>query len=529
MSAPSPAHGALSNTDRGQTWAAGSWPWRPGEASLFWAFALAQLIPIWVFRYLPTQDGPAHLGTAVILKDYGAPGTRYHEFMEVRLEPLPNWTSQLLLAGLMFVVPPLVAEKLLVSAYVLALAGGLRYVAGALGQRTRPLSLAGLLFVFNRCLWLGFYNFLFSLVLCWWVLGYWLRRAQVGISTALTLALLLVALFFTHLVGLLVAAAALAWLAVTARQQRGQKLGWVAVACLPAGLLALDYLWGSGFFRGDGATRLGDHAWHQLTQQGWWDWLAQDLARLDAELFARQSQGALIGSMALAMYAALAAVTILTRKTADAADQQPPPRWPLAVLAVVFAWGYLLAPQHVGAEHGGFLKARLALLPPLLLLACFREPVAPAGRLALRALIMVALIVNLILVTQRFAADSEDLAEYTAAGAVVGSGKVLFVSQDITPSTHNRGELADPLLHASHYYCLGTGNVNLDNYQAATRHFPLKFREGVSRGRGAFAWYERRQDVDVIVSWDAGQVEPPASFRSVFRRGRLEILSRRSE
>src|SRR5262249_7230825 len=49
---------------------------------LFALVVLGYLFPIWFFPYLPTQDGPSHLSNAVLLKDYGSPGTRYHEFFE---------------------------------------------------------------------------------------------------------------------------------------------------------------------------------------------------------------------------------------------------------------------------------------------------------------------------------------------------------------------------------------------------------------------------------------------------------------
>ncbi|HEX4589834.1 MAG TPA: hypothetical protein VH120_07890 [Gemmataceae bacterium] len=105
------------------------------EPIAFWLIAVLHLVPVWAFRYLPTQDGPSHLNNAQILKDYGNPATGYQQIFELRNEPLPNLTSHVLLAGFMFVVPPLAAEKLLVSLYVLGFAGSFRYFLGAFGER----------------------------------------------------------------------------------------------------------------------------------------------------------------------------------------------------------------------------------------------------------------------------------------------------------------------------------------------------------------------------------------------------------
>jgi hypothetical protein len=71
------------------------------EAAAFWLLVLAQLVPIWAFRYLPTQDGPSHLANALILRDYGNSTAGYETFYELRPEPLPNRSSHLLLMGLL--------------------------------------------------------------------------------------------------------------------------------------------------------------------------------------------------------------------------------------------------------------------------------------------------------------------------------------------------------------------------------------------------------------------------------------------
>src|SRR5262249_54902133 len=143
-----------------------------GETAAFTVAVLLHLIPIWGFPYLGTQDGPSHLSNAVVLKDYGSPGTRYHDFFEIRWEPLPNWASHFLLVVPLYVVPPLAAEKLLATAYILGFAWSFRYFLGAMGERCRPLAVIGLLFLFNRCFFLGFYNFCLSITLYWVVVGY---------------------------------------------------------------------------------------------------------------------------------------------------------------------------------------------------------------------------------------------------------------------------------------------------------------------------------------------------------------------
>src|SRR5690242_20352336 len=104
-----------------------SWKSRHSEAVAFWTLAVLHLLPVWGFHYLPTQDGPSHLANALILRDYGSSAAGYERFFELRAEPLPNLSAQILLAALLYLLSPLVAEKVLVSLYVLGFAAALRY------------------------------------------------------------------------------------------------------------------------------------------------------------------------------------------------------------------------------------------------------------------------------------------------------------------------------------------------------------------------------------------------------------------
>src|ERR1700722_2235208 len=88
---------------------------RDGEGVLFWALALLYLVPVWAYPYVPTQDGPSHLDNAQILKALCTSAAGYETYFEVRANPVPNWTSYLLLAGMLYVVPPPIAEAVIVS------------------------------------------------------------------------------------------------------------------------------------------------------------------------------------------------------------------------------------------------------------------------------------------------------------------------------------------------------------------------------------------------------------------------------
>src|SRR5262249_39344006 len=153
-------------------------------------------------------------------------------------------------------------------------------------------------------------------------------------------------------------------------------------------------------------------------------------------------------------------------------------------------------------------------------LACLSEPARLGMRMVVRGLVLVLLAANLYLVTAAVAFANQELAEYNAGMEAFGRGHHLFVIQ----ADRHPAPLADPLLHASNYYCLGTDSVNLNNYETDGAHFPVRFRPGLRRGRGRWTTYPNQDAVDTVLCWETSPgvaVEPPAGWDEIFRKGRL--------
>lgn len=113
-----------------------------------------------------------------------------------------------------------------------------------------------------------------------------------------------------------------------------------------------------------------------------------------------------------------------------------------------------------------------------------------------------------------FRTANQELEEFTAGVSLVGHRRTLFVVQ----SGAQTGIIHD-IEQAANYYCLTTRNVNLDNYQAELKHFPVRFRSGITRGRGSFANYPNQNLVDLILVWDIPPAMTPeftGSFRQLF-------------
>jgi hypothetical protein len=486
---------------------------RHGEPTVFAILTFAHLIPVWAFAYLPTQDGPAHLNNAQIIKDYANPTAGYSDIFELRMTPLPNLTSHLLLAALLFAAPPLIAEKVLVSLYVVGFAYSFRYYLGAFGPRCVPLSWVGLLLVYQRCFWMGFYNYCLGMVLLWVVVGYCLRwRGVVGPRQVLTLLLLFTAAYFTHLAAFLIALVAALGAVILAPPRRLLAGAGVVIAAAPGACLTVYYLESTGFFRAYPPS-----AHFGLASLG------RDLAAFDEELFAHHVGSVVAGTLVLVFLLVLLAVFTIAERRHDGDADGAGPLFPI-VLGLFLLAAYFLVPGDL-AEHGGFLKTRLAPVVFLTCIACFRESAHFEVRLFFRALTIVLVGLNLTLVTLTVAAGNQELQQFNVGIQSVGTGQRLFVLQtDPRPTP-----LVNPLLHAADYYCLGTRNVNLDNYQAEMLHFPVNYRAGIRRGRNHWNSYPDQDLVDVILCWHpigtSGR-RPPPGWEEKFHDGSLRIWRR---
>src|SRR5512140_1406698 len=93
---------------------------RPRRALLapavFVAVLALHVLPMWLVRYFPTQDGPLHVENVLALLRHASSPLLQHWY-EVTWGAQPNWLTQAVLAGLLRVASPVTAEKVVLTAY----------------------------------------------------------------------------------------------------------------------------------------------------------------------------------------------------------------------------------------------------------------------------------------------------------------------------------------------------------------------------------------------------------------------------
>ena len=115
---------------------------RSSKAFLFVVCALLalQLAAVWTTPFVPTQDGPVHLEIASALGSlWQEPHGRLASYYQLNPRPEPNLLSDLLLAGLLSVTDSRVAEKLLLSLFLVSLPASFLYCARAVRHESAGL------------------------------------------------------------------------------------------------------------------------------------------------------------------------------------------------------------------------------------------------------------------------------------------------------------------------------------------------------------------------------------------------------
>ncbi len=476
---------------------------RPARGTLILAaVVLIQLLPIWLLPFFPTQDGPTHMTIVRVLRDFDRPDAQVlRDVFERNPEAVPNWFVYFVLADVLRFLSVPVAEKVLLSAYVILLPLAVRYAVTGVARENASLAVLALPFTFNFLLTMGFYNFSVSLVAFFVALGWWLRCQRdgdrFGPKAALVFAGLSVWVYFCHPVTLVALLATVGTAALWTRDWRG--LAWLALAGLPATVLTFSYAGELGGYRG----------WLPLTERIW------RLGTLNALVTIDSRTDLLAAPLAVAMV--VTAFRFLTRGRRICREMGLGP----AILGLfVLA---LAAPQAVGV--GNFITDRLVLFPYMVLipwLAGFeRDSRQRLGQEIVGAGIALALLGFLV---PRWQEANLYLAEMTPALEKVEPGST-YLPLAFSWEGENAGggpvvHRVYPFLHAGDQVSARQAVANLNLFAAGTDAFPIRYRkerDPFTHLRTSRGWV-LDDEVDYVLVW-----WPRTSDPKILETGRLLV------
>lgn len=429
--------------------------------ALFTVVALLHLLPVWRVEYLPTVDGASHVYNATVLRELSAGTPAFRRVFSADLRPYPNWLGHAFLWLALAVVPPLIAEKLLVSTIILLFLGGCWKLAGVVDERSRMYALLAMPLTFHVLLQMGFYNYsLGAAVALFAIAASWQGRGRTEWQPVATTAGCLLVCYFAHALPAAVALlfAMVVWAISVA--SRGWKSEWrQGLAFVPTMLLLL---------------------WFALQPKppgGHWTWVGawlwQPLLRVALLLTFSLRQltlGTAIGVAFGVLIATTLALENIDWKRRRVIVRERDTFLVLTMLAIVL---YLAAP--ISVEEGLVLKARLLLFPYLLCLP-WLTPRMP--RLLLATIFAIVALGNVFFIRDCWKRNSRDLATATAPlSAAAPLHTVVALAFD-------RSTPHSMLALFSHTVSYAFGErrlIDLGDYEAALGFFPVAFREGVRR------------------------------------------------
>ncbi|WP_250126058.1 hypothetical protein [Chroococcidiopsis sp. CCMEE 29] len=463
------------------------------ENLFFMVLILVHLLPIWLFKYFPSQDGPAHLYNSNVLRQYYFPErSLFREYYFINQQLAPNWFIHLVMAGLMYVVPPLVAEKLLLSSYVILLPISIRYALHAIRPDAKFLAFLAFPFIYNRMLHMGFYNFSFSLPMFFFVVGYWLKyQNQFTLRNTVTLGFLALLLYFCHLVSLVPACVAIAvltvWLTLfeVAQQLRQQEFDpqslWKAFrrralmplcAFLPTLIIAAMF-----------TLSKESAAEHNIFQVPIWK---QALKLLSLNSIGSYHRLEVLLSTALAGLFVAIFIYLMISKVAHRQIN----RWDgLLLLVATYVVIYFIAPNAMyGGGHLIPINVRLIFYPFFALILWFGAQ--SYQRLMKRRIQIIAVGISLMLLgihTVKYAELNNYMEEYVSGMNLIEPNTTLLTHH--LDSLDKRGRAPngqvvswriEPFENFSAYVAAQRHLVDLRNYAAGRDYFPIMFRSSLN-------------------------------------------------
>jgi hypothetical protein len=444
----------------------------------FWIaiFIVLYLLPVWVFRFFPSQDGPSHLYNAQILREFSNPNYDFRQYYQLNLALFPNWLANMLEWAFLYVAPALIAEKLLLTVYVIAFPLSFFYLLDAVQPGRNLVGFISFLFIFNFLLMKGLFSFALAIPLFFLTLGYWWRhKERLGWKEIALCNLLMALIFLGHLVPYLLAAFSLGVLALVYFRRRIRLILLTAACILPSSILPIQYLLTSSSI-GSKLTSVQFTSVPSLFQQ---------LISLGFLVSFNKNQQILAQITAVILGALL-----LFSLWKDVQDRrkltaQPfSPRFYFLLLALLLLIIYLFAPKAIGS--GTMLNERIGLLAVLLMAVFFREGEKPVWRWLAVGLGAV-LLVNLAWLGYTFHTLNKSLNAFVSAVPQIEANKVIL---PILIGRNGPSLKVGIYEHADNYYTLDNGGINVMNYETEYDYFPVKFKANFQPPLNTPLWVE---------------------------------------
>ncbi len=439
--------------------------------------------PVWGVEYFVNQDGSAHVHSAYLMTEILRGNPFVSDTYVLNSICVPNSSVHIILALLLQVFSAFTTTKIVVCglfAGVVASVGWLRFATvGNDGLKTSLL--VGAAIGFNWLWLVGFYNFIFSVIIFAFTLGlYWKWRQRINVFRAIVLVLLFISAYFSHIIGFAILAGSVVVLALSAdRTHRNRTVIWTLFCLLPVVPLTICYMSMSA----DGSSVFP--VWRSLAETFSLSNLFNQIRAADpfaiigrtAFPFVEMPQKWFaIFTPALWMTVAIISLLLITVRMRPTGGYFSNIYFPFTVLFAIAAVISVFGPDDFGISRGGVIRERIVICGLIFFVPLFRA----AGSNTLKYLAQACLVLVILFQTAAlwdYALRADRVArEYVAAKAAIADVRSIA---SVTIYEKDPRFRAAPETQLNLFNSIGRNVKDWDNYEMGQYIFPvrLKYKE----------------------------------------------------
>jgi hypothetical protein len=169
---------------------------------IFYFLLAVCLYPVFSLDYLVSHDGASHVYNAGLIRQLLSFDSMADDFMDLKSFPEPNWIGHFILVILQFFVSPQISDKIFLGAYVVLFPVFFRHLLRKVNSESTVLSLLSFPFVYSLFFFLGVYNFLAGITILFLALASLLPRIASGKKITARIFIYSMLLYFSHLLAL---------------------------------------------------------------------------------------------------------------------------------------------------------------------------------------------------------------------------------------------------------------------------------------------------------------------------------------
>lgn len=496
-----------------------NWTWK----HLFVALLVLHLIPIWIFAYFPSQDGASHVYNGLVLKDYAKPENyKLRDAWELNITVFPNWLSHIALMLLLYVFPPVIAEKVFLTIAIGMIPIAFFYFLHAVHGKPKEedsgswhtFAWLGFPFAYNYLLYMGFYNFTLSIAFFFFSFGFWWKhKDDMQVQHLGGLYVLLLLTYLSHIasyglvvLGMSIAAGCL-WggnaLATTWRERNERNAGWTQQ--LWRSLHRLKPLVRFGLYMVPMYFVLVDYYLfsikeHPTGNHRGMEWVWEYFIGIKSIVYFTDWHVPVNQGLLVVLGAAIVIAIVYRVRREEWVKQTDA----FLLIAILFTAMFIRAPWSYGP--GGWINDRIHLYILLMLAPWFITNMDKVVRYA----IATCLIVFSLLHCGRTAYDHGRIApeiEELVSGTHLIEPHTVFEIRAGEDGWHKsealgRVEYVTPFVHSTAYYGVYADDVvHRGNYESAFYYFPVNRNTEREDLREGTLWRRAIDSVDYVVSW----------------------------